>query len=425
MVGSGGDTRDTKVRATVEYRQSRESSEVVRERAGAPGADPLGAVPLAPDLDFEHVRHTVTPRLELTPVPWLFVSAALPVVVSDTRELTLHDGVDRSSSSTFAEGLLPAGGFDAEHPGTAFSDTDRRAFRGRQRQGLDQVVLGLGATLMSQRRDQQKPTWRLGAELGLAVGKVARFDPANPAANEAVGRGVHEVRVWTSIAKRISFVEPTFALAWKAPLVAKDAALFRDLGYGATNVMPPQEAQVRFDLEAIALERPADHLRLGVALGSRLDARFEGRDYSEMWEVFALAGDANNDSAPLVLDSDPVTQGAQRLSHPGITNVENHLELGGQLALRAQLGKYVQLAATAELVWKTDHAITFADAGIDLPTCDAGQTTGCETRNNDLIDPGTEEENPAFAPLVDLVGRRYRSVSGTGLVLGVVASGAF
>lgn len=421
----GGDQHDSFVRASVEVRQSRESSQVVREDAGAPGANPLGAVPLRDDLDSEHLRHTVTPRLEAALPAGLWLTVALPVVVSDTRTLSLHRGVDRASSSTISDGFLPMAGYDADHPSTGFAEGDARVFRGRQRQGLDQVLVGLGVTLMNQRRDPSKPTWKLGAELGIAVGKVARFDSMNPSSNEAVGRGVHEVQLWTSVAKRISFLEPYFALSWKAPVLIKDASLFQDLGYGSTNVRPPQQAQVRSGIEVVALDRPAKDLRVGVDLGSRLGARFEGRDYSEMWEVFALAGNANVDGAKLVLDADPVTTGKQALSHPGISNVENHLELGGQLAVRAQLGKNFQLAAMAELLWKTDHALTFADAGIDLPSCSAGQTSGCETLNNDLIDAGTAEENPAFTPAVDLVGHRYRSVSGTGLVFGLQATGSF
>ncbi|MBK7536511.1 MAG: hypothetical protein IPI49_14305 [Myxococcales bacterium] len=421
----GGDQRDSFVRTSIEYRQSRETSQVVREDVGAAGTDPLGAVPVRDDLDSEHVRHTVTPRLEAAVSRSLWMTLALPIVVSDTRTLSLHSGVDRASSTTLLDGFLPMAGYDADHPSTGFADGDDRVFRGRQRRGLDQVLVGLGVTLMNQRRDPHKPTWKVGAEAGIAVGKVARFDSMNPGGNEAVGRGVHEIHLFTTVAKRVSFVEPYFSLSWKAPVLVKDASLYQDLGYGSTNVLPPQQAQLRFGIEAAALDRPARDLRIGVDLGTRLDARFEGRDYSELWEVFALAGNANAANAPLVLDADPVTTGRQDLSHPGISNVENHLDLGAQLAVRAQLGKNFQLAALAELVWKTDHAITFADAGIDLPSCSAGQTAGCEVLNNDLIDAGTEEENPAFAPQVDLVGHRYRSVSGAGLVLGFMAQGSF
>ena len=111
-------------------------------------------------------------------------------------------------------------------------------------------------------------------------------------------------------------------------------------------------------------------------------------------------------NGPLVLDSDPTTDGVQALSHPGITNIENYLETAARVAIRAKLGDHVRFAVSGEAVWKTDHVITFADSGVDLPTCTAGQTQHCETDNNDLINPGTAEVNPLASPKIDLVGHR-------------------
>lgn len=425
VVTLGGDDRDAAVRATVDYSYEMDSSSLRREVVGDPAIDPQSGVPVRADLDSKRSRHLVTPRLELAFGPGLWLSAALPVVLADDRELSLHDGVSRDGSSTVRDGLLPAEGFDAQNGGGGFGAGDDLLFRGQRRSGLDQVHAGVGFAVMNQRRDSTKPTWKIGAEGRLAIGKVARFDRMSPGDNVAVGRGVHELRLWTTVAKRVSFVETYFGVAWQAPIVIKDASLFRDLGYGSTNVKPPQQGELRLGLEAIAVDRPAEHLRVGIDFGSRLTARFEGRDYSELWEVFAAAGDARFDGEPLILDADPVTPGTQALSHPGITNIENHLELGGNLAVRAQLGKNFQLALFGELVWKTDHTVTFADAGIDLPQCSGGQTTGCETANNDLIDDGTAEENPAFVSRIDLVGHRYRSVDNLGVMLGVQAQGSF
>jgi hypothetical protein len=425
VVTTGGDRHDVVARVTVDYGVQFDSSRLVRERVGNPDADPLAGVPVRQDLESTRTRHLVTPRLELAVGPGVWLSAALPLVVADDRELALHDGVSRDGSTTLQDGFLPGGGYDAQNGGNGFTAADDRVFRGQRRAGLDQVVAGVGVAIMNQRRDATKPTWKLGAEGKIAVGKVARFDVMDPGANTAVGRGVHELRLWTTVAKRVSFVETYFGIAWQVPIVTKDASPFRDLGFGATNIDPSQKGELRMGLEAALYDRPKDDLRIGLDLGARLTANFEGRDYSEIWEVLAAAGDARLADAPLVLDADPVAAGVQRLSHPGITNIENHLEMGGNLAVRAQLGKNFQLALRGELIWKTDHTITFADAGIDLPTCGANQTTGCETASNDLIDAGTEEENPAFVSRVDLVGHRYRSLDGLGVVLGVQASGSF
>jgi len=76
-------------------------------------------------------------------------------------------------------------------------------------------------------------------------------------------------------------------------------------------------------------------------------------------------------------------------------------------------------------VWKTDHVITFADAGVDLPTCGSGQTTHCETSNNDVINPGTVEVNPLHVGAIDLVGHRYHSEDNVGIVIGVAGQVIF
>jgi hypothetical protein len=159
-------------------------------------------------------------------------------------------------------------------------------------------------------------------------------------------------------------------------------------------------------VEFYALDNRADETRISLDLGSRVTSHFEGREYTEMWEVFALAGDSRG-MGPLILDSDPTTTGTQPLSHPGITNIENYLELSGRFAVRAQIGPHVRFAVVADIVWKTDHALSFADAGVD------------NDDDGDLVNPGTNEVNPLHAQPVDLVGHRYRSVDGFDVVIGV------
>lgn len=403
--------------ARVEYGYAVERASIERESVG-PGADPLGATPQQLDLAFEQFRHTITPRGELGVYRDTWLSVALPIVIAQSRELSLQDGVDRDSSSTLRDGILPFDGFDARDPGTALPGD--LVFRGASRSGLDQVHLGLGIAPMNQQRDATKPTWKLGAELRLAVGKVMRFDAMRTDDQTGVSRGVHELRLWTSMARRYRRTEAWFEMYWQAPIAAKDGSLFEDPtngDFGATNTMPGQRAGIGFGIEAYIVDDAINNNRISVDLGMKVDAHFEGRDYTEMWEVFALAGDSRG-TGPLILDEDPTQPDVQAFSHPGITNVENYLAMTGRAAIRGQLGQHVRVAATLDLVWKTDHVITFADAGVDLPTC--GSASGrCEDDVNDLVNPGTREVNPLHVPLIDLVGHRYHSEDNFGFVIGV------
>jgi len=276
---------------------------------------------------------------------------------------------------------------------------------------------------MNQALDDTQPTWKLGAELGLSVGRAMRFDAVNPGQDTGVASGVDTLRLWTSVDRRYRYFESWFEASWQIPIYTRASGLFTDPGFGASHVAPGQTAGTSFGLEAYIYDNPVTGNRVGVELGSRITAQFEGRGYSEMWEVFALAGDRRT-AGPLVLDGDPTQPGTQAVSHPGITNIENYLETTARLTVRAKLGTRFRFAAFGEVIWKTDHVISFADNGTDLPTCPTGAPR-CETSDNTVVNPGTQEVDPLHVPLIDLVGHRYHSEDNRGFVVGAQAQVLF
>ncbi len=406
---------------TVDYRLDIRRSAIRREATGAPGTTRLDPVPVIADLIFAGSRHTVIPRLELGLFHDVSFGLAVPLVLSDNRTLELDQRntpcdfegddrtcVNRASSSTLADDLIQMAGYDGQHGGAGFTGDDPTVFRGPTRSGLDQVHLGLTWAAMNQERDDTKPTWKLGAELRLATGKVANMVSADPGSATGIGRGVHEVRLWTSMARRLGWVEPFVEAWWLAPFAVKDNSPYADPGFGARSTLPQQQGGARFGFEAYAVDQGDEGARLSIELSSRLVTHFEGRAHTEMWEVFAMAGDAASDG-PLVLDADPLTAGVQGVDHPGVTNVENYLEAGARLATRLSVGPRFRISAGFELTAETEHVITFTDAGIDLSACSGSQTTGCEIEDDDLVTPSTSEVNPLHVPLIDLVGHRYRA----------------
>jgi hypothetical protein len=395
----------------VDYEYELDNSSLVRERLGDPNANQQTPVPTVRDLKFQSFKHTITPSIHVGIFRDTFFYAALPIVITQARELSLDDGVDRAGSTSVTDGLLPSQGFDARDPTTpAAGDL---MFRGPNRKGLDQVHLGLGIAPMNQANDPTKPVWKIGAEIRLAVGKTMKFDPTAPNANRGVSEGVQELKVWTSFARRIGWAEPWADIWWMTPLAAKSDSLYQDPGFGASNIQKSQQASVGFGLEMYALDQGRDQTRISLDFGTRALVHFEGREYTEMWDAFAYAGDSRG-MGPLILDSDPTRTGVQPLSYPGISNVENYLESHGLFAVRAQLGPHVRFAVSGDIVWKTDHVLTFADAGKDSPNDD-----------NDLVNPGTDEVNPLHVPGLDLVGHRYRSENGFDVVFGVMGQVLF
>jgi hypothetical protein len=415
-----GDPADLHLRLDYEY--SIETSSIWREQVGA-AVDPLDPIPKIRDLAFRQERHRLLPRADLGIYHNTSIYAALPIIIAQQRQLTLGPGVTREGSSTLIDGLVPPEGFDARDPGTPLPGDG--VFRDVKRSGVDQIHAGMAIAFMNQDNDDTKPTWKLGGELRVPVGRVMRFNPREPSAETGVGRGVYEVRVFTSVARRYKRTEAWFELYWQTPIAEKDTSLLRlpdDERFGATNVEAGQQAGAASGLEVYAFDDAANGNRISLDLGGRIDAHFEGRDYSELWQVFALAGDAGAATpGPLVLDADPRTgMVVEARSHPGVSNIENYLELAGRAAIRAQLGPHVRFAAMLDLVWKTDHVISFADAGVDYPTCGATGVTGpCEDDPNNVVNPGTREVNPLHVPLIDLVGHRYHSEDSFGFVIGV------
>lgn len=394
---------------SLDYRYSSRSAAVKRELAGRPGADPDGPTPIVKDLVVSAARHELVPRLEIGVVTDVAITAEMPLVLRDVRQLDFDQRagacafrpdpggsscIDASNSTTVADELVPAGGFDGEDGGATGGDV---LFRGTDRSGLDQIHLGLVGAPFNQARDPSKPTWKLGAELRLSIGEVMRFDRARPGQADGVSRGVHELRLYTSMARRIGWAEPFFEGWWMTPIATRaDAPLEGgEREFGGQLSGAQQRAGGRFGLEAIVWQSADQLERIGVQLGGEVEALFAGRAYTDMWEVFAYAG--AQPTEPLGLDADPLLPGVQPLAHPGVSNVQEYMTLAGQAAIDAHLARWIRVDLGVRFGWEQSHLISTADLGQDSIGDD-----------NDVVDPGTDEVNPLHAPVIDAVGHRYR-----------------
>jgi hypothetical protein len=418
---------------TLDYGLDLHRASIRREQAGLPGTQPTDPMPVVKDLYFEGSRHLIVPRLDLGLFTDFSLTAALPVVLSDSRSLLLDQRnspcvfpggsqtptcIDRTNSSTVLDGILPAAGFDARNPGGPGFPDGATIFRGPDRAGLDQVHLGLVWALMNQDRDATKPTWKLGAEGRVALGAPMRLSVQNPGSETSVGRGLHELYVWTSFARRMRWAEPFVKIWWLTPITETSDSAFRPVGFGEQRNAAQQRAGVDFGLE-VPVWSPSPEQRVVVDGGAQFSGNFEGRTYTEMWEVFQFAGSPQR-GGPLVLDANPVQSGQQALTHPGVTTVENHLQMGGNLRVRGEFGRF-QAGLSFALLYTQPHVLSFSDAGEDLPTCRPGDSRPCEAEDNQLVNSGTQEVNPVYSALIDLVGQRYRADEVFDYVLGLEA----
>jgi len=419
---------------SIDYKFSSRSSVIKREFVGFPGSQEDDPVPLVRDLLFSGSSHELIPKIELGIFHNLWLSASLPLVLHSANTLSFDQRdkpcvfpgagtptcINADNSTTVQDGLLPSTGFDSRDPnGPGFTNPNASTiFRGTSRRGTSQLRLGIGVAPMNQANDDTKPTWKIGSELRLPLGATKKFNRFDPNKAKGVSDGVTSVRLWTSMAREIGWAEPHFELWWQAPLTEKANAPLAplDQGFGVTSEAPQQNVGTTFGVEATLWEKPEESLRVGVDLSTTLNAYFEGRGYSDMWEVFAYAGTATDPSAPLVLDEEPTISGVQSKSHPGVSNIENYMTLDSQFRVTADAGDRVRFSAGMGLQYEQSHLISFANAGTDLPTCTGGVVANCETGDNVVVNPGTTEVNPLHAPTIDLAGHRYRVGEGKTLL---------
>ncbi|MCP4444428.1 MAG: hypothetical protein GY811_03665 [Myxococcales bacterium] len=420
--------------SSITYKYSSRSSTIKREFVGFPGTAADAPVPIVRDLLFSGSQHELVPKLELGVFHNSWLSASLPVVLHSSNSLSFDQRdtpcvfpgggtptcINAQNSSTIQDGLLPETGFDAHDPtGPGFTNpNDATIFRGTNRRGTTQLRLGLGVAPMNQEHDESKPTWKIGGEVRLPLGKTKKFNRFDPDQSNGVADGVTHVRLWTSMAKDLGWAEPHFEIWWQAPLTVKKSAPLAplDQGFGVTSESPQQQAGTTFGVEATVWENPEEELRVGVDLSTTLTSYFEGRGYSDMWEVFAYAGSATQTGAPLVLDEEPTISGVQAKSHPGVSNIENFMMLDTHLRVTADAGERVRFSAGVGLQYEQSHLVSFANAGTDLQTCQGSVVANCERENNDVVTPGTAEVNPLHVPTIDLAGHRYRVSDGQNIL---------
>ncbi len=422
---------------TVEYSYEAKRAAIKREFAGLIGSTPDGPMPIVKDLLYFQDRHTITPRLQIGLFHDLEINLALPIIVSDKRHYDFDQRdtpcdfsggdatcINEGNSTTLRDGLLPGAaggqlGYDAGDPTTNFAPGSKRVFNGVDRAGLDQLHLGLAWAPLNQERDDTKPTWVIGAELRLAVGAPMRFDRLNPTLEDGAGRGINEFRFQTSLSKRTPWAEPFVSFYWQAPLPTdasspptsptdKADTQFWDVGFGQDAVYAQQIAGTTFGFNGIPWQNRRQKQYLAIEVRAKAEAKFEGRGYSEMWEIFAHGGDvASNADAPLAVDRDPTSATDQDIAHPGVTTIENYLTFGGRLGLRGQMGDRARFTASFEFDYDQSHRISWTDAGRELKGCTGTSTSNCEADNDSVVTPGTKEVNPLFSRTIDLPGRRY------------------
>jgi hypothetical protein len=313
--------------------------------------------------------------------------------------------VNASNSTTISDGIVPAGGYDAANRGAGFTDGTsvfRGALRGAQGGGsagdaFDTFNLGLSWAPMSQMRDPTKPTWVWLVEGQFSIGNVMKFDRANPDANHGVSDGTHRLFIRTALSKRYKYFEPYWGLWYLLPISRGSDSLYIDYGPQQKVVNPQMQGGTVFGTTVIPIDRPDKQWQLAFDLRLRVEGHFQGRGYSELWELLASSPVHACDASQAMYNpacGTTVTNPYQNQPFTGLTTIEGYGTIGADFAIQAQLGPYARFRTGLYYQHDESHFIT----GDDIGTPQNG--TGRVSAPNEF--------NPAYRPVTDLPGRRYR-----------------
>jgi hypothetical protein len=402
---------------------------------------------LARDLIYRQFRHTVTPMLEIGLWHDISVYVAMPVVVSDNRNYSFDkeqggdcvfpqgpgsgydpgtaNCVNKTNSTSIRDGIIPRDGFDSfedTNPYGQFTDPETdMIFRAPSRRGLDQFHVGMKFGILSQARKSHLPNWVIGLEGRFAIGKPMTFSRAiqtdDPAGNHRVGRGMHELGVWTALSRRYRWLDPFFGAHWRYAMRAGNT---RFDNYGATqgDVNPQSETGAYFGAEIVPWENKDQQKKVSLVLSGSAALHYNGRAYSEVWELLAdspaLVGDYSpGDSQGCSPDAalahaaanpqDPELNGGYVNAggpdcgvYNGITTIQDYGSFSINAGLNFHMGPYARLNFGVDMQTDTRHFVTAATRG-----------DGAVSGDPEIVEDDSLDVSPIRRDVVDNVGRRY------------------
>ncbi len=308
---------------------------------------------------------------------------------------------------------------------------------GEKRAGLGNIGLGLRWAPWSYTRDKKYPTWLLGLMFRIPSAQVAT------ASNNGVGDGVFRVEINTAISRRVTWwFEPYFDLHGSLVGTTTNKSPFANKGFEdvQTLVSPGHSIGLKLGTEFIPWEVESKGQHFSIDMGVGLDYVFEGREYTEIFELLGNLGSdcassgncdaftydrevkgqtdyliqqyqAHQKDPTKGIDIDEYNAKVQEIEKgvaagdyartDGITDVEHYGIYTGWLGFHLQPIKYFALGANFSFAWRQPHFITFADAGKDSAT----DTDGVVTGNNSQ---GENEYNPVYLEEIDKEGHRFK-----------------
>jgi len=190
---------------TVVYRHATQNGKITRESCDTLPCTPTSKIIDSAELRFTRTADLPTARVAIGLYHDLELHVELPWVLGDDRQYKYADGVSDANSSIYNEAYDASGltGAGSACPGGApcpIFQVGQTAYHGK---AFADMLVGVAWGILSERRDDTKPTWVVGLDVTLP--SAGRYDPstapgsydkANPA---AVGEKIWRYDVWTAL----------------------------------------------------------------------------------------------------------------------------------------------------------------------------------------------------------------------------------
>jgi hypothetical protein len=366
----------------------------------------------------------------------------LPVVFGDRTNLKFANDVNGENSrvdpsdTRIAADLNPASDPDGDDKPDSpdyfssyqFFDVETEG-DGIKRSGTGDPTIGFAWSPLESTEEEPWGTLVFGFDYTLPMAEI------RTAANDAVGRGVHNFAFLLASSRPVGAIEPFFTFQFDLPLPATNSP-YRDISSDQSLVGPGPKFETTLGTEVTMFKDAASKQSYTLGLGMRYGYQFAGRDWTPLSDAFAngceeispLAagmvttgrggpdGNAYNPEADTLprdascgwvvqapgnavgLDNPAAATGDTKFAYDGLSDVEGFGLVGGNVALNLQFSEWAELRIKSDVVYETSHFLTNANSGKS-----SGDDDSVE------LDPVKGERNPFYNTAIDAQGSRFRS----------------
>ncbi|MFO0756305.1 MAG: hypothetical protein U0359_07420 [Byssovorax sp.] len=387
---------------------------------------------------FSETQHRLVPRVDIGVYKDLAVHVAVPVILSNARELSGVDGSENKTAVTLQ--------------GAPGEQLFSLPFKSPTRSGLDHIAAGLDFNILNQFRDSSKPTWVIGAEGRFSVGTpmhacnpspaAGQLDCANPAdidrngqqnvtdrsgnalegvdvaqRKAGVTRGTIALEVHSYASKRIKYIEPYggFSALFEFQQESSDFGV-GDVSESLVN-HPPLVGTMVLGMMIIPWENREKFGRLTFDLRMMGQYHSEGRDYSELFDALgsSTAGSLRNPewerykANPSGNPSSVVDEGSSKIFFTGLTDVQAYGSYRMSGSATWQASEYVKFQFGMGFRHDQAHLLTTDQPCNPAFKDDIGKSGPChggdESSGGSIFATGVP--NPNYRPTINAVGRRF------------------